>query len=1722
MAINKQSYQIIGMRQDNLVGTGASTKFAHEIMNLRLNTVGDYTTASWTTEEGTLQKSIEWVDAPSDALALLMGNDTVTNPIVPIGQAIINDKWIVFATQNLLSEDDPAYSGSRVGYDFIFKYWYQEGTDQLLGTILYAGDLNFDAQHPCETLAFYENDKVQKVYWTDGKNQPRVINIVGVRHHTALDRQFDFVQEVSLEERVDITKRTEGAGLFPPCTVKYCITYYKKYGQETNIVYDSPLYYPIKGQRACNPEELSGDSFEIKVMNIDDSHGFDYIRLYSIVRTSENATPIVRIVADKEIASLPVLQDETADGNPDNGYNPNTGNKYALFIDTNTTGEIVDPTVLQYIGGEELVAQTFAQKSNTMFLGNIELKRKSAHEALGDESLLEKEDKFNRFTIGDYTQLKNVYNAGGYSKQHINADYFALDHEKAIGIRTNADGVDSSFYQYSNQLTASKHWHSYASDFKFREHNGNSQRIKIFKYGETYRFGIQFQNVKGNWSEVIYLTDKVNDWKPTTDEWSSVGVFGIFRYKLPNAAIKELLKNNYVKARLVCCYPNNADRTILAQGVITNTIYNDKIAEGHAPDVMASWFFRPYKNGFTSYDPDEVQSGLLFKVNKEINTINSPEIEIDESIRTLDLTGVSLSSVGIVPMEAYSSTYYVEAGSPMIDADGSKGRGFVKLVYTEPLSTSLPNVREIGTSASYWEDMLVYNVDHGRSGGETVFRLYPFERNGSLNDYEKDITHNVTTWAVRHSTGQKDPISFTVTQSAKLEAKVFSNILYSPSTIYDSETIHNISDIQIFDSNEPIPTKLSNGLMYYGNVNIIAPLNVSELVFEWYDKANSVFDSENHHSFTGYYKLAQYPTSDYYPTSNNYSVSSVPIPITYNSIAHAVTVSEDSFTTSTPYFSLPIVDIKRNVTNRFGGVSSPNNIYLPCGPVVDLRECENETLGIHKSPILIGLEGDHYYQRYDCLKTYPRSVDDVNQIVEILSFMCETRINLDGRYDRNRGLSDNTTITNANFNLINKSYTQSNNFFTFTTLDEDSSTLNKFANLITWTKDKVSGEAVDTWTNITMASTADAEGVCGGINKIVNVNDTLYTFQDHGIAQIGYNEKTALSTLEGVPLEIANSGKFSGLTYVTKEIGCQNKWSISISKNGAFFIDDSRQELLTLGQGVTSLSTANGFDAFLIQQLPDSEHFTPWTPYNPQNFVSYYDKLGNDVLYINKDWCLAWNEQSRTFTSFYSYNNVPLMANIGTHLLMWDINTPLTFDLSYQESTQAETVWDFTESTTTTSAIYDNPECLVVTFNNYIAGSSYNTGISDYSSSGALPEVIGGYTPLVIWKSNTLDNLQNSYGRWAVEPKSYSTASTESYNWPNHWILSLEFRKDGQPYIIQYEVEGVHKGYEVREGTYSRHWEDDPLPNVKLRVTNNVSPESVEMLKNFYLGGYNQPTFNFGNVVFNGTGTSGSYVSGGAQPWSDVDSSFITTIDGVEREVLFVAKLYDLNGTVTNNVYNAPDPIVRWIVQGYPLRSASQSDQAAQVTSEQYEDITTTTYGWEPRTVVKTTRIYTVNSESCSTNIWAARELVEDGQSICGKFFGNWQPYWITIVCDGMTADGNAFPADKVFNNIEYRADVFDRVTGLPRVDINLPVFDKKAAYNGYQAYKEFPIEGVRKFNTWRVQLPRATYYENGQFVTTRDRIRNPFCYIKLMNTNLTPLPNRMVLHDLATYFDMK
>ena len=350
-------------------------------------------------------------------------------------------------------------------------------------------------------------------------------------------------------------------------------------------------------------------------------------------------------------------------------------------------------------------------------------------------------------------------------------------------------------------------------------------------------------------------------------------------------------------------------------------------------------------------------------------------------------------------------------------------------------------------------------------------------------------------------------------------------------------------------------------------------------------------------------------------------------------------------TISIQYGFLWLGELYRDIdTNTiFGGNSDEaikNNQWLPCGEPVNLV---NQSGVVASSFNLVWNQGDTYYQRYDHIKTYPFTLEDQNSVTEIISFMCETRINIDGRYDKNRGQTSNLAITPQNFNKLNTVYSQKNNFFTYRGVDSDILKLNAFPNLITWTKTKTMGEDVDTWANINLSSTLDLDGDKGKVTALRRFDNNIIAFQDRGISTILYNEAYQLSTTDGIPVEIANSGKVNGKRYITNRVGCSNKWSICESQNGIYFTDDITKGIYLYNGKLSNITDQFGFHSW-INTI--SESVGEWNPYSFNNMVTYQDKVNGDISFITKDQCLAFSEPIGSFTSFYSYENTPFFCNI--------------------------------------------------------------------------------------------------------------------------------------------------------------------------------------------------------------------------------------------------------------------------------------------------------------------------------------------------------------------------------------------------------------------------------------------------------------------------------------------
>lgn len=1457
-----------GMQRD-LSASAFNPEYSYENKNVRVMPTDESTLLSLINERGNKKSNIAGV------------GDHIKG--IPIGQALVNNELIIFAAgdddyrladitpnifeapdifpcdvliTNLTAGEDTANDItpdlSSIGDitlvdcpyklnidvdsmldDRIYKLWFNNGA--LTGKRLFRGDLGFNYKHPIETISFYENTDIRKVYWTDGLNQPRVINIAAASDVVSKwnTDSFNFVRTLSLNEEITIERNIVANGSFAPGVIQYAFTYFNKYGQESNIFYTSPLYYISYNNRGASPEDRVSNSFNIEVTNVDKR--FDYIRIYSIHRTSINATPDVRRVVDLapptgrsnyKLSSYEInlpankmtmyLRDGykadktldqyepsysgsnykswTFDTNEYYGINfggdyltwdtgtsfiitITNGNKASMqlanngnmagtlsiakvtYTDNGSSGDSVDPTELLYIGGEEVVFGTMAQKDNTLFLGDIETKRKTL------DSTIRSYFKGKSITFSTYNKSISSPEAKGY-------------------------------YPYSNQLKM------------------NSYQFKTFKYLEYYRFGIQAQHYTGKWSEPIWINDVRNTVHIDTTFYSDNKIgLPVAEFTLNDTTIIDrLLSNGYVRIRPVVVYPTINDREAVCQGILCPTVYNISDRFGNSPFAQSSWFTRPnapfdeYKafhyvqndegawggdwvglgrflgdpsaysragimsnnrtivtSGETQYNIDVVNKGAWaefrhnrpipgnsnrnaeiqciwnppsgpyvddtatdsdvaswvsnnaenYYIDQSILTFHSPDIEFDNEVRSIDTSGLKLRIVGMVPLTAFASDIDIQTSTPVNNFYDSSElpAGF----YKEPvgvendfsyeglgshLGDSHFGWRGLISGAFWFDELTAYKKDTGNTHHYTTgFVVYPWHRNGSLNN-TKFATDGY--------------------RSAMLDKKKMSNMRYSYKSVYlDSGNIWNayvsgngtrtgISGVAVFDSNEVslvrLPAQENSGLTdinYYGNVDKL--LTISRIG----DKKDGYpimttgvqsVETNAHTLFSGGYMQVDSKFTDQITGTD-------PVRIKYKSTPHAVlalnyttsgaqrilpnikdgdyydtwfvnaqnsgapsgqhmywdksgstkSVSQDTIITGAPRGPISAVSsiqhgwlwlgelYNDSVQNRFGGQTEEafeNNIWLPCGDPISLVDTNN---GVKSSITIRWEEGDTYFQRYDHIKTYPFTLEDQNAVTDIVSFMCETRVNIDGRYDRNRGQTSNFSITPENFNLMNDVYSQPNNFFNYRTINPNKLNLDNFHNSITWTKTKTAGELIDTWTNITLASTLDLDGDKGNVRALRRFNNNILAFQDRGISQILYNENMQISSTDGVPIEIANSGKVNGKRYISDRIGCTNKWSMCETSNGIYFIDDITKGIFLFNGQLDNLSDRLGFHSWINRA---SDSIDIWNPVDFDGFVTYYDKVNGDVFFISKDECLAFSEPLGQFSSFYSYEKMPYFTNL--------------------------------------------------------------------------------------------------------------------------------------------------------------------------------------------------------------------------------------------------------------------------------------------------------------------------------------------------------------------------------------------------------------------------------------------------------------------------------------------
>lgn len=1321
----KQEQHIIkGMTRD-LTVSKFNPEFAYECKNIRITARDNSTLLTVTNERGNSELSILTSNGnPLQVLGTLIGYNVLNNYVTLF---TTGDKDRIYRLEN--------------------KQTYFEGK------LLYEGNLNFNVNNPIENISVYENDNIQKVYWIDGLNQSRVINIVADSTVSGSwnDSSFDFVQDLELKETVTVVRDDLASGSFSSGVIQYAFTYYNKYGQESNIFYTSPIQYISFASRGASPEEKVSNSFTITIANPDTR--FDYIRVYSIHRASIDATPNVLNVVDLPINAANVRAGETL-----------------TYTDNGTIGTSVDPTELLYVGGEEVVFGTMTQKDNTLFLGNADIKRKLVGPDIIN-SIKGGNISFNQRYVGNYVRTagyypyKNSLYLGSKIKSFKYLEWYRFGVQfqykngkwsEPIWINDAYNGPASEGMgygispSYNGALTTVQASYSLNSDIINKVVAQGFIRARgvvvyptlidreVVAQGilcpTVYNIGDRFGNSPFAQSSWFARPNLAFDIERNKSNWNGIGT----------------LFGDYDKSKAAVISNKNVNLTIDPGTPSAKTILIDIVNKGawaefrHNKPVPNNWernaeiqcIANTPAGPYTASKGSELNSytashAEYFFVDQNILTLHSPDIEFDEGVQNLDSSGLKLRIVGVVPITANASEIDIQTSTP---ANDTSKMGFYKETIGSE-NNSYHGLKNL-ISGAFWFDKMtnMKNVDDDHGYTESFF-VYAWHRNGSLNN-QGPVTEG--------------------SRTAMLDKKKISNLKFSSFSKYFNEpwlaykandaTHTGITGVSIFNSNEqslvriPAPANSNLGdLNYYGNVDkVIAATRVDDaysLTFDFSDGPKTEeFNRKNgypivvtgvntaesfaHQLFTG----GTFPIQ-FVKRSDGATLTEVPngtdaVRMKYKSTPHAVfalnyatdgrqivmpTNRETDYTdywnvndanvtkggvnhffwnptaksisesetqindgvfqdviseytsnlTDNNYSYLYLAELYNdNITNRFGGQTEEafeNNIWLPGGEPINLLNADGTPVSYAS---LTYTEGDTFLERYDCLKTYSYTLEDQNSVTEIVSFMCETRVNIEGRYDRNRGQLNNLTMTPENFNKVNKVYSQKNNFFNYRGINHSKFNLNYFPNTVTWTKEKQLGSIIDTWTNITMASTLDLDGDKGEVISLNTYNNEIFCFQRKGFSNILFNSRVQIPASDGMPIEITNGMKVSGKRYVSNTIGCSNKWSIVESPSGLYFIDNETNSMYLFNGEVKSISDSLG----MRQWVNENNTHINWNPVTYENFRGFYDKNNNDVYFVNNNWCLCYSELIGQFTSFMSYEKVPAMFNVGSEFYAFNNN----------------------------------------------------------------------------------------------------------------------------------------------------------------------------------------------------------------------------------------------------------------------------------------------------------------------------------------------------------------------------------------------------------------------------------------------------------------------------------
>tara|TARA_R110000822_G_scaffold227017_1_gene359643 strand:+ start:14425 stop:18468 length:4044 start_codon:yes stop_codon:yes gene_type:complete len=1049
--------------------------------------------------------------------------------------------------------------------------------------LIYLRNLNITTENLVQIEYNYENLIIQKIYFVDGKNQLRFMNIrqsvVNGDAKELIDvnsTAIDTVSTFKLSQPQVNTASVISGGAHTSGMIQYAYSLYVLNGSQTTISPLSRLVPIDKGVGLGGGEvnEALGMSVVVQVPSVDIE--FTHIKLYSLKYTSYNQTPEVLEIADKEIDNYDTF----------------------TYYDDGSGGTTVSLEQFLFLGSDPIIPKHIATKDNILFPFNITEKqfdveidaRCYSHNASTVAVVQENVKIVNGNAIGSPTTVNAQYDNIFPNHDSINRDYEIYKFQ-ANGTTLGGEGKYLKIEVVQSSLT-----------------NAQANELQFLKDRELYRFGIIFYNRRGQESSPKWMIDI------KAPEGNLEGLYSQIKvelkadfYTLLNAIDSTDLDNVPVGYRVVRADRTLSDQTILTQGMINSMQANFNRSGGA-------------KLSSISERRDAVNNNDA-KIMPSMTRMFQDSIPFARATDYLDITHNSPTSGEIRNNAA--------EGFATIRAEDRRAQTFQ---HTRLMQMFSPDVMfaNIQIDSSYKLNIVGLQRQSAIDNWST--EINPIS---GIKVREATFTNGITSASIGVSTDVVEG------PASELSDQSFYGPTNGPNT-RATQQVHreflkehvkatSIATKNLLVYGTPEVTETGADFTTYNNISKLRySNNQKSMLLDYWSSSNDVDDDEKvqiQGMNTNGAKCITFGIGNF--------TQDVQLMKTLEYIKSITGITENDGVLIAEFVkdksSLYVGNIYGGFTFESKSVSS----YIGIGKYTDIAT----------NNVLIESPGDTFVQDFTFTKMVKDDNEIVdksfNIISEIVTIRVESTIDLKNRNDLSIGKWNNRFQPRySEYQKYNRVYSQQPTLIKKIDPGFKFKKVNKFDSRIMASKTKIPGENIDSWTDFLVNESMDLDGKYGPINAVVNSNDIIFTLQDNAVARININPRAQVIGSDGISLELGSGGILNDYDYITTKSGCINKWGAIATQNGFYYVDVLNKAIIQYSGGIKGISDQEGFH-FEFNNAFDYNSLVADNPVLGTGISVGYNSVNNDVYFSfsqsTDSFTIAYNESTASFTSYYDY-----------------------------------------------------------------------------------------------------------------------------------------------------------------------------------------------------------------------------------------------------------------------------------------------------------------------------------------------------------------------------------------------------------------------------------------------------------------------------------------------------